>query len=309
MSRRDALVLGLAGALLAAGCGPGSSDSDDSRTDVVASFYPLAFLAERVGGAAADVANLTAPGVEAHDLELTPRQVGDLVESDLVLYEKGLQPAVDDAVGQADPSGRLDATEIVPLRETHGTDEGHGSGDDPHEAELGAVDPHVWLDPTLMARLATAVGQELARVDPAHADGYRTRARQLVHDLKTLDRQFETGLDDCQRHLLVTSHASFGYLAERYGLEQLSVSGLTPDADPTPGRLAEVQRVVEQGDVTTIFVERLVSPRVVESLASDTGLDTAVLDPLEGVAHPGRDDYLSVMRDNLGALRHALGCR
>jgi zinc transport system substrate-binding protein len=270
-----------------AGCAAGAS-ADDGVPTVVASFYPLAFVAEQVGGAEVQVENLTAPGVESHDLELTARQVGELAGADLVLYQKGFQPAVDEAVEQNASGPVVEVTDVVSV------DRG---------------DPHVWLDPTRLAAIAQAVANTLAEVAPEHADAFHRRADALTAELSALDQDFGTGLTDCARNVVVTSHDAFGYVADRYGLQMVGISGLAPDAEPSPARLKQVQKVIEDAGVTTVFYERLVTPDVARTLAVDLGVSTAVLDPIEGLTEDTEsEDYLTLMRANLAALKEANGC-
>jgi zinc transport system substrate-binding protein len=282
-------------------CG-GSSDAS-SRPTVVASFYPYAFVAERIAGDHLTVTNLTAPGLEPHDLELTPQQVADIQDAAVVVYEKGFQPAVDEAVDQSAHGLTLDTTTVVPLEDTGTPPE---SGDD--EPALSG-DPHVWLDPMRLAKIARAVADEMSKADPADADAYRENAGRLVGQLRALDRDYRGGLAACERTQFVTSHAAFGYLARRYGLQMIAITGLSPDSEPSPERLSELESLVKSDDITTIFSEVLTSPALAETLAREAGVKTAVLDPLEGL--PDEDahrNYLTVMRANLAALRKANGC-
>jgi len=307
----------LTAALALSACG-GSGDgtasaSDDGRLAVAAGFYPYAFLAERIGGEAVEVTNLTEPGSEPHDLELTPQQVGALSETDLVVYSAGFQPAVDEAVEQQAAARAFDVLSAVELRTAeeggHGDEhEGeHAEGDDAHADEAsGGADPHVWLDPTRLATIGTALADRLAEVNPEGADGYRSRAEELTAELTALDDELRAGLATCQRRQIVTSHDAFGYLAGAYGLEQVAVAGLSPEDEASPQRLAEVAAQAEEDGVTTIFFEELVSPAVAESLAREVGATATVLSPLEGAPETG--DYVSAMRDNLAALRTALDC-
>jgi zinc transport system substrate-binding protein len=281
---------------------------------VVVAFYPLQFVAQRVAGDHATVTDLTQPGAEPHDLELTPRQVASLTTANLVIYEKGFQPAVDEAVGQSENPEVIDTTTTVPLRPltVSGDDLGHGAGaGDDHALpdDHAGLDPHVWLDPTAVSRIAQAVESRLVIIDPAHAADYARNTRMLEQDLRKLDRSFRTGLRHCVRTEFITTHAAFGYLAERYHLTQIGISGLSPDADPSPARIAHVQRVAREHQLTTIFSETLVSPALAEAIAGDLGLRTDVLDPLEGVTDQSRGtDYISIMESNLTALRKAGGC-
>jgi zinc transport system substrate-binding protein len=262
--------------MVLAGCG---SSSSGKRT-VVAAFYPLAYAAEKIGGPSIDVHNLTPPGAEPHDLELTPREVARIQQSDVVLYlSHGFQPAVSKAVADARGT-RLDVLAGLPL---------HGN------------DPHVWLDPVLFARIGRRIGSALRRSSAG-----------LSADLQQLDRDYRTGLRDCKRHEIVTSHEAFGYLAARYGLEQVAITGVTPEAEPTPQQLAHVIQVVRRTQATTVFFETLVSPRLADTVAREVGARTAVLDPIEGLTPDEQKrgkDYLTLMRQNLTALRRALACR
>jgi zinc transport system substrate-binding protein len=271
------IVLILVSALLLAGCGAGGSGGKNS---VVAAFYPLAYAAERIGGPGFHVENLTPPGAEPHDLELTPREVGRIVNASVVLYlSHGFQPAVSKAVEQA-RGRKVDVLAGLPL---------HGN------------DPHVWLDPLLFARIGTKIGAALRRPSSG-----------FVTDMGKLDQAYRIGLRDCKRREIVTSHAAFGYLAARYGLEQVAITGLAPESEPSPQQLAHVVEVVRRTHATTVFFETLVSPRLAETVAREVGARTAVLDPIEGLTPDEQkrgDDYLTLMRGNLVALRKALACR
>ena len=280
-----ALVIGLSGR--------GPSVGADDRAEVLASFYPLAEAAARVGGSHVVVRNLTPPGTEPHDLELSTRAVDQIDGADLaIVLGDDFQPAVEDA------AERRDGATVVVL--------------DALSGRVRADDPHVWLDPARMVAIVDAVAARLARVDPAHAPTYRARAERYTAELRALDGEFRDGLADCPRRLLVTSHDAFGYLAAAFHLEVRSVSGLNPDAEPDARRLGELADLARTRSVTTIFAEELVSPRVARTLAREAGgLRVATLNPLEGLSARERragSDYVSVMRSNLRALRTALGC-
>lgn len=307
----------LSAAVLLAACGgPTSQGSGDGPT-VVAGFYPFAYVADRVAGEHASVTNLTEAGAEPHDLELSPRQVAELTEADLVIYEAGFQPALDDAVAENVQGETLEVTDVADLSDTgeadgHEHDHGAGHGDDQgddHGSEAEQLDPHIWQDPTRMVPVAEAAAERLAAIDPDHADAYRAKADALVADLTALDEEFESGLANCERRTFVTSHSAFGYLAQRYDLELVPIAGLTPDSEPSPARLAELRDLVTEEGVTTIFTERLTDPAVAETLADEAGVEVDVLDPIEGLTDATEDeDYLSLMRANLDALQRANGC-
>jgi zinc transport system substrate-binding protein len=282
MFSRIVLILVSAGIL--SGCGAAGSGGGKS---VVAAFYPLAYAAERIGGPTVSVENLTPPGAEPHDLELTPQEVARIEKASVVLYlSHGFQPAVSKAVEQAGGK-KVDILAGLPLHAAE-------------EAGLTA-DPHVWLDPILFARVATRIGAALHRNSAA-----------LVADLHELDARYRQGLSDCKRHEIVTSHAAFGYVAARYGLKQVAITGLAPESEPTPRQLARVIETVRRTHATTVFFERLVSPRLADTVAREVGARTAVLDPIEGLTPSEQergDTYLTLMRSNLAALRKALACR
>lgn len=284
-----------------AACSALATNSRDAGVHVVAAFYPYAYVAERVAGNHATVADLTPPGVEPHDLELTPQQVADLTDADLVIYEAGFQPSIDTAIEQNPPAAALDVTDVVPLRDTGAPGE---TGAD------STGDPHLWLDPTLLIPITQRVADVLSDTDPANAESYAANAAHLVSDLKHLDAQFRTGLARCARTEVVTSHAAFGYLTNRYGLTMVPIAGLSPDVEPSPQRLAELQSLISSHGITTVFSETLGTTAYADTLAHDLGIDAAVLDPIEGLASDeSGEDYLSLMRSNLDALRTANGCR
>ncbi|MCK0117470.1 zinc ABC transporter substrate-binding protein [Isoptericola sp. S6320L] len=332
MTRRLALpvaaALPLALVLAACGTDGGGAGDDDGTVQVLASFYPLQYVAEQVGGDLVTVDNLTPPAAEPHDLELAPSQVREVGDADLVVFQSGFQPAVDEAVEARAPEHVVDAAEIVTLEESPGSaehaDEHEGETAEEHAAHAdedeeaagdghdhGNLDPHFWLDPTLLIPVADEVATELGAADPDNAATYTANAEALTATLEDLDAEYAAALEPCQGETLVTSHAAFGYLAERYGLSQVGISALDPEAEPSPARLREIGAVVEDNDVQTIFTETLTSPKVAETLAADLGVSTAVLDPLEGLSTDAAEsgsDYISVMDANLAAITEGLGC-
>ncbi|MBQ1088119.1 zinc ABC transporter substrate-binding protein [Streptomyces sp. B93] len=290
-----------------------SSDSaaagNTDKFDVVASFYPMQFLAEQIGGEHVNVTTLTEPGQEPHDLELSARQTAQLGESDAVLYLKSLQPAVDEAIGQSGVKTKIDAATLTTL-EDHGDVE-HDHGDEEEgspEEEEHALDPHIWLDPVKYSEVAEGVGAAFEKADPDHAADYKKNTAALVEKLGALNTSFEEGLKDTDTKVFFTNHAAFGYLAERYGLTQEAISGLDPESEPSPARIKELQEEAKADGVTTVFYETLVSDKTAKTLAKDAGLKTDVLDPLEGITDKSKgEDYFQVMEANLKALETALG--
>ncbi|MGH9031340.1 MAG: metal ABC transporter solute-binding protein, Zn/Mn family [Acidimicrobiia bacterium] len=286
------VAVGAAVAVLG-GCAPGDGP-DAAEVDVVAGFYPVAWVAERVGGERVSVTDLTPAGVEPHDLELAPRQVDDMLDADVVVVMgDGFQPAVEDAAGARD-GPTVELLEML-------------AGD-----QLAEDDPHVWLDPVLMGQVVAEVEAVLVDEDPAGEATFRRNAQELRAELRALDDAYRTGLATCERDLVVTAHDAFGYLTDRYGLREEAVAGLSPDAEPDARRLAELSDIAREEGVTTVFTEELVSPEIADTLAREAGgLKTDVLSPLESLSPEQRDDradYLSVMEANLAKLRTALAC-
>jgi zinc transport system substrate-binding protein len=302
----SAVIAGLA-ALAATGlaaCTTGSAAAPGT-IDVVAAFYPLQFVSEQVGGGHVTVTNLAKPGAEPHDLELSARQVGRVSDAKVIVYLKGFQPAMDDAVDQVGGDRAFDVSSAVPLLSAGASDHEHAGET---EDSGSSTDPHVWLDPTRLATIGQQVATRLAAADPEHAADYTANADRLRTELTGLDQQYAAGLQNCQRRELVTGHAAFGYLADRYHLEQVGLTGVTPDTEPAPQRLAAVAQEAREHGATTIFFETLVSPKVADTIAHEVGARTAVLDPIEGLQPGATGDYFSIMRDNLTTIRTALDC-
>lgn len=285
----------LALALVASACG-GSPSSDDGA--VVATVYPFSFLAGAIGGDDHQVELLVGSGAEPHDVELTSDQVALIKQAQLVFYAGGgFQPAVEAAL-----QGSEVGVDVLAEMQGRGIVLRALDGD-----EHGDLDPHLWLDPILMLEAASVIEDAFSSIDPDGAGRYAQRSSDLADELALLHGFYSEGLDeDCERRQIVVSHGAFGYLADAYGLEQVSISGLSPDAEPTPRRLAEIANLIEEQGVTTVFYERLVSPRVAEALADEAGVDAEVLDPIEGPPEDG--DYFDAMEQNLLALKGALGC-
>ncbi|HEY3211288.1 MAG TPA: zinc ABC transporter substrate-binding protein [Actinomycetota bacterium] len=292
------------GIAFAAACSSSSGGSAGGSITVVANFYPVYEAARHVGGDGVRVRNLTPSGAEPHDLELSPKQVDEILDAKVVLYMgSGFQPAVEDIAEDRHRDVTVDllAALASQLRRLKGG-----------ESVEGGTDPHVWLDPVLMADIVDEVRNAMTRADPSGASVFDRNAERYRGQIEALDQQFRQGLRHCARRVIVTSHAAFGYLAARYGLVQEPISGLSPEAEPDPKRIAGLADLVRKDGVTTIFTEELVSPRVAETLAREAGVQTAVLNPLEGLTSDELargETYVSVMKENLATLRVALGCR
>jgi len=273
-----------------------------SPVKVVGAFYPVAYAAQRVGGDRVEVTNLTPAGAEPHDLELSPKQIDEILDASVV-FDMGhrFQPAVEKAAEERDgPTVTL--LDRLPINAGHK----HVAEGDPN-----ALDPHVWLDPVLMRNMVDQVRAALTTADPKGRAVYTRNAAKFDQQLQALDARYRAGLSKCAIHVIVTSHEAFGYLARRYGLQQQGVAGLSPDAEPDAKRIAQLTDLVKRDHVKVVFTETLVSPRIADTLAREAGVRTDVLDPLEGLTD--RDiargaNYISVMNNNLAKLRTALDC-
>lgn len=296
-------------------CG-GSDDTtatDDSSRTVMTSIYPLDFITTSVAADHLDVVSLTPSGVDPHDVELSPQTIGDVQSSDLVIYSADLQTAIDEAVEQQASDHSVDvngAADLISTGAEH--DHDHGDGHEEEHEDEGAsdeVDPHWWLDPARMADVTQMVSDELSEIDPDNAADYESNAAALIAELDTLDGDFEAGLANCEQEDLVTTHAAFGYLAENYGFHQIGVTGISPEAEPSPARLAEVTTIVEDAGVDTIYSEVILGSDIADTIANETGATVLKLDPLEGLTDASAgSDYLEVMRSNLDALTEGQHC-
>ena len=280
---------GLLAMALVAACSSGGGSTASRTPSAVAAFFPIAATLRALGGPQLAVRDLTPPGVEPHDLELTTTEADAILDARLVVVMgKGFQPAVERAA-----RGRDGGTVFVLDRLHSGTD------------------PHVWLDPVTMSRVVRLVATTLQRELPEHRAAIAPRAKRIQRELTSLDRDFRAGLAHCDRTVIVTAHEAFGRLAAQYGLRQEAIAGISPEQEPDPRRLSDLADLVRRDHVTTVFTEALVSPRVAQTLAREVGVKTAVLDPIESPPHGVSmfSGYLAAMHRNLGALRAALGCR
>lgn len=280
------LCLALVGLLLS-----GCEGTDEEGLTVVASLYPLAWAAENVGGAEVEVIDLTPPGVEAHDATLTAEQRAEFerAEAVVLLGVEGFQPEIEQAAGER----------------SEGVFEVLGTG--PQPEGVPADDPHVWLDPVRMASIVEEVAEALGTVDGSGEDGYRSRASGLVADLESLHEDAAETLTACRYDTLVVTHDAFGYLAARYGFEQLGLSGLTPEAEPSAERRAAAGEAIRLGRAGAVFFELTdEGERAGRQVAEDLGVPALPLSTLESA--PDEGDYRSVMRSNLDALRRGMGC-
>lgn len=291
----------------------GTSPTNKEATKVVVAFYPYEFAAQKILGQAGSVTNLTSPGGEPHDLELTPKQIAAIGDADLVIYQSGFQAAVDEAIKQNAPKHVLDISKLVTFRDAppSGDQPASADGGENHEEEdFGGLDPHIWLDFDNMIKAADAITTQLSDIKPDQKAEFESRNKALKNDLTKLDADFKTGLATCKIDTIVVNHEAFGYLAARYNMNQVGIAGLDPEIEPSPARIAAVQEAAKKHKVTTIFYEANVSPKVASTMAHDLNLKTAVLDPLETLSDKSKGkDYIEVMHSDLETLRAANQCQ
>lgn len=323
-----------------------SGNTDQSgnteKLTVLTSFYPIHFLTEKIGGELIEVESLTPPGASAHHLELSPAKVAEIGQADAVVFAQGFQSAIDEAVAANPPSHVIDIAPMVQLlpapegdihdhdahdhdahdhdghdhdghdhdrAESDHADHDHADHDHAdHNHDQDGMDPHFWLDPQRMANASTAIGQALAKADPANAQTYTTNAAAVAKEMNDLAAELVSSTKECKQTTFVTAHTAFGYLAERAGLKQVGMSNIDPEAAPSPARLTEIAHLVKEKGISTIFSEKLIDPKVAETLASDLGIRTASLDTLENQTDPTKD-YTAVMKENIQALHSALECK
>lgn len=300
MNRRLFMLFSLA---CLAGCSSQAPPSD--RLSVAVSFYPLEFLAERIGGDNADVWSMLPEGTEPHDVEPLASDVARLEHADLFFYNGlGLDAWAEDL------AKGLPKT-VHAVRVTDGLTD-LLTLDTKRDRQFGAFDPHVWLDGGLIQAIARDIGSNFAAADPEHAAEYGKRTAGLVAELRSLDERYRQELADCQRRDIITGHDAFEYLGWRHQLTMHPIAGISPEAEPSPRDLARLSDMVNELGITTVFFETLTSPELSETLAREAGATTAVLHTLEGITAEQRaanEDYLSLMKENLASLRTALDCQ
>ena len=314
-------TLMLAAGMSACSALKGESSSDASAPHTIApgktltvstSFYPIQYLAESIGGKLVKVSTVTPSNVEPHDFELSGKETAELGKADIIAYVPGFQPSLDKAVKEVGSGPTVvDLSKPANLVHHEGVEEEHEHGHDEHaeggEGHDGDLDPHFWLDPDRMVKVAEALEASFAKIDPANANDYKAGLDKLKTALTGVDNQYKQGLTSCQHKTFITSHAAFGYMAERYGLTQASISGIDPETEPSPAEMANIKSVVEKTGVKTIFTEELVSDAPAKAIAAETGAETSVLSPLE--SKPERGDYTDAMTTNLERLKSAMVCK
>lgn len=285
---------------------------------VVASFFPYAEFARGVAGGDASITTLVPSGVEPHDFEPTPRDIEKLYQADVVIINGA---GIDAWADKLSPELIKRGVRVVRMSDTlnllPGQDDGHQNEspgaleEDKYEHDESTFDPHFWLDPVLAKIQVQRITETFSEADLAHKEQYESHGATMSQELQSLHEEYASGLHECRLRSVITSHDAFTYLAKRYTLEVISIAGLSPNAEPSPRRLAEIARAVREQNIRYIFFETLSSPKLSETLARETGVETLVFNPIEGgmIGADGLPEtYMSLMRDNLSHLRTALEC-
>ena len=313
INRLSALVCACTLSLsLLTGCGtlPADTAAGDGRLRVLTSFYPMYDFACKIGGDCIDVTNMVPSGTEPHDWEPSTNDLKNLEKADVFIYNGAdMEPWADDLlVSRSDTLHVVEASENVELRTTDGEHE-HAHEHEGADHHHGDFDPHVWLDPENAKIEMEAIRDALCAADPENSTVFQSNYEKYAAELDALDAEFREKLAPLPNRTIVVAHEAFGYLCDAYGLTQVGIEGLSPDSEPDPGRMAEVIDFVREHSISTIFFEELVSPKVAEAIASETGAQAKMLSPLEGLSDEqaaAGADYFSVMHDNLAALMEAL---
>lgn len=313
INRLSALVCACTLSLsLLTGCGtqPADTAAGDGRLRVLTSFYPMYDFACKIGGDCIDVTNMVPSGTEPHDWEPSTNDLKNLEKADVFIYNGAdMEPWADDLlVSRSDTLRVVEASENVELRTTDGEHE-HAHEHEDADHHHGDFDPHVWLDPENAKIEMEAIRDALCAADPENSTVFQSNYEKYAAELDALYAEFREKLAPLPNRTIVVAHEAFGYLCDAYGLTQVGIEGLSPDSEPDPGRMAEVIDFVREHSISTIFFEELVSPKVAEAIASETGAQAKMLSPLEGLSDEqaaAGADYFSVMHDNLAALMEAL---
>lgn len=292
------LLAVLALALVALPALSGCSSDTGPTPDVMATFYPLTFLAQRIGGNDVTVASIVKQGVEPHDYEPTPADVNAITDAKLVVVQGA---GFETWIANVNPHTQVRATAGINLTEN------------PSQDERGTLpnDPHTWMDPVLYAKMARTVENAMAKTFPDKALAMHQRGDLLVAAIDALDAEFRAGLAHCQKHAIITGHAAFGYMASQYGFEQIPIAGLDPESEPDSATINYVIEEARSRNITIIFFEDLVSPALANTIANEVHAETRVLSPIEAIPEASvaaGADYFSVQRANLHNLRDAMAC-
>jgi zinc transport system substrate-binding protein len=278
--------------------------TDNPKLQVAASFYPLYFFASQIGGNKVKTVNITPAGAEPHDYEPTPKDIATIDNSKLIVLNGAGLEAWGDKI-----TPDLNANHISVVKATFGIT--LLNNPDAEEAKNTPYDPHAWVNPITAKTEVENILLGFEKADPVNKDFYDANAAKLNQHLDQIDAEYKEGLSRCRQKSIVTSHAAFGYLAQQYGLTQVPIAGLSPDAEPSAQQLAQIADYAKKNQIKYIFFEALVNPKLSQTIANEVGAQTLVLNPIEGLTNDeikSGKDYFSVLEQNLANLKIALQC-
>lgn len=291
-----------------------ASSGQGKKLSVMATFYSMYDFASKIGGDKVTVTNMVPAGTEPHDWEPAASDITNLEKANVFVYSgAGMEHWVEDVRSTLENKNlvTVEASAGISLREGHQEDEeaSNQAGHEEEEHEESGYDPHVWIAPLNAKIEMKNIKDALSKADPGNADYYAANYKTWSAACDKLDQTYKDALSGLSNKNIVVSHEAFGYLCDAYGLKQMGIEGLSPDSEPDPARMAEIQDFVKKNNVKVIFSEELVSPKVAQAIADATGAKVQMLNPLEGLSDEqlaAGDDYFSVMEKNLDALKAAL---
>lgn len=282
--------------LLLTGCTTGEKDKNSEREKLIVytSFYPLYFLADEIGRDNIDLKIIIPNGMEPHDYEPSMKQLKDIKDADIFIYNgAGLEGWADKLLNTIiDEAKVINASEEVELNKIDGVE-----------------DPHIWLDPHNMDKIGKRIAETFIALDREDKEEYKDNYQKLSDKLIKLDKDYSMVLKDKKKDKILVSHEAFGYMAERYNFEQVPVAGISPEQEPSPKTIANIIDLARKNDFKYIFLETLASPKTVNVIAEEAGLEILTLNPIEGLHEEEQkngEDYISIMEKNLDNLKKAL---
>lgn len=282
-----------------------ASENKDKKLQIVATFYPMYDFTKNIVGDAGEVSLLMPAGSEPHDYEPSAKDMAKITDADVFVYHnENMEAWVPSAVKswkKGEPNvieGTKDMLLLPGGEEEH--DHSHEEG---HHHDY---DPHTWVSPHRAIKEVTSIKNQLVKLYPEKKTDFEKNAKAYLAKLETLDKEYSDTLKAAKQKNFVTQHTAFGYLALDYGLNQVGISGINPDQEPDPSRIAELKHYVEDNDIRYIYFENNNQGKAAKTLADETKVNLEVLNPLESLTKKQMDageDYISVMKENLSALK------
>ncbi|SJZ83560.1 metal ABC transporter substrate-binding protein [Garciella nitratireducens] len=313
MKKKEILIMLIALLLMSfTACSSLQDQGQATKKKVYTSIYPIYDFTKKIGGDKIEIELLTSPGAEPHSFEPSAKDMAKIEKSDLFLYNGlGLDSWAEKIAQSLSNQGKK-ALAVAEIEEIHPMifteqDENHHQGQQSHEH--GIYDPHVWLDPMNAEKMAKAIKEQLVRIDSENKEYYEKNFITFQKQLKELDENYQKSLSQVEKKDFIVNHAAFGYLANRYGLNQIPITGLVPQAEPSPAKLKELTKLIKEHDINTIFMESLSSSKLTDVLSEETGVKVELLHPIGGLTRQEMDqgkEYLSLMKQNLQVLTKAL---